>query len=190
MRQLSRTSLTFTLLLLMNVLPQTLDAQFNRFGGGLSFSSGIEDPIIETGNPGFVFRGVYEFNTSLFLIPSLAFFLPNTLSTVSGSVTAYYGHLDAHLGYKLTHEGPIMFYAIAGPDLTNLYKKYETNNPDLVNGYEAYPGVSIGTGVEMIIDMSFNAFIQARYIIGQEQQLIISLGAHYYFDGRRYKSWK
>lgn len=166
-------------------------AQFNRFGGGLCFSTGIEDIyLVETGNPGFNFRGVYEINERFFILPVLTFYVPKTSSYPGLDLTAYYGHIDAYIGLRLAHEKQIMFYAIAGPNLTNLYQSFETDNPEYQNKYEVFPGASIGTGIEMIIDMNFNAFAQVNYILAKYQQLIISIGAHYYFDGRRYKSWR
>lgn len=166
-------------------------AQLNRFGGGLCFSTGIEDiDLVVTGNPGFNFRGIYEINDRWFILPVLSVYVPKTSSYPDVNLTAYYGHIDAFIGFQLAHEKQIMFYAIAGPDLTNLYQSFETDNPVYQNKYEVFPGVSVGTGIEMIIDMNFNAFAQVNYILSKYQQLIISIGAHYYFDGRRYKSWR
>ncbi len=171
----------------------SLHAQFNRYGGGLSFSTGIDqfDPDrIETGNPGITLRGVYDIDKKLFLLPSLSFYMPKQVGHQGSTLKTYYTHLDAHLGYQLAHEGPIMFYALAGGDLTSLYLAYNTDDPLFESKFIPSPGLSVGTGVEMIIDDRFNAYTQVRYIVGKYQQLIISIGVHYYWDGRRYKSWK
>lgn len=171
----------------------SMHAQFNRYGGGLSFSTGIEQlepDRIETGNPGLTLRGVYDINKKLFLIPSLCIYMPKKIGHLGSSLKTYYTHLDAHLGYHLAHEGPVMFYAIAGADLTSLYLAYGTDDPDFESKLIPSLGVSVGTGVEMIIDDRFNAYTQVRYIVGKYQQLIISIGVHYYWDGRRYQSWR
>jgi len=171
---------------------QALYPQLNRFGGGLCFSTGIKikDPPAETGNPGFNLHGVYEINDKFFIIPALAFYVPKKTTFTRLDLTAYYGHIDAWFGYNLAHEKQIMFYAIAGPDLTGLYKSFKTDNPAYKNEFDFSPGVAIGTGTEMIINMNFNAFAQVHYIIGKYQQLIISIGVNYYFEERRYKSWR
>lgn len=126
----------------------------------------------------------------MFIIPALTFYVPKKASYAVFDLTTYYGQIDAWFGYKLANEKQIMFYAIAGPNLTNLYKSYKTDDPQYKNGSDISPGISIGTGVEMIINMNFNAFAQVHYIVGKYQQLIISIGTHYYFEGRRYKSWR
>ena len=171
----------------------SVHSQFTRYGGGLSFSTGIEQikpDIIQTGNPGITLRGVYDIDKKLFLIPSLSFYAPKKISYQGSPVKTYYTHLNAHLGYHLAHEGPIMFYAMAGGDLTGLYLSYNSDDPNFESKLIPSPGLSVGTGVEMIVDDRFNAYTQVRYIVGKYQQLIISIGIHYYWDGHRYKSWR
>ena len=184
---------SLVLVLICVIGPGSLHAQFSRYGGGLSFSTGIdklEPDRIETGNPGLTVRGIYDLNKKMFLIPGLSFYMPKKIGHQGSTLKTYYTHLDVHMGYKLAHEGPIMFYGLAGPDLTGLYLSYNTDDPNFQSKFIPSPGLSVGTGVEMIIDNSFNAFTQVRYIVGKYQQLIISIGAHYYFAGRRYKSWR
>jgi hypothetical protein len=157
--------ITVNTLLILPVLfiffPGSLQAQFNRYGGGLSFSTGIdqnEPDRIETGNPGLTLRGVYDIDKKLFLIPSLSVYMPKKTGPTGSSVKTYYAHID--------------------------------DDPSFENKLIPSPGVSVGTGVEMIIDDRFNAYTQVRYIVGKYQQLIISIGVHYYWDGRRYQSWR
>ena len=176
--------------LLLFFSEKPLHAQLNRFGGGLCFSTGIDKPPVETGNPGFNLRGVYEINDKMFIIPALSFYVPKSYRQPGLECTSYYGNFDVWFGYNIAHEKQVMFYAIAGPDLTNLYKSFKTDDPQFKSGPDISPGVSFGTGVEMIINMNFNAFAQVHYIVGKYQQLIISIGTHYYFEGRRYKSWR
>lgn len=182
-------SLTLIILLLC-LENEHASAQFTRYGGGLSFSSGIEETTpdrIETGNPGVTFRGVYEFNDDFFIIPGITLYLPKVAADLSDNVKTYYGHFDACLAYKMAHQGPIMFYGMAGADLTGMFLSYEKvsdNNKSLIS-----PGFTLGTGMEMIIDLNFNAFVQARYVVAKYQYLVISIGAHYYWDGRRFRTW-
>jgi hypothetical protein len=180
----------FISLLLFIITENNLSAQLTRFGGGLCFSTGIDQPPVETGNPGLNLRAVYEINDKMFILPALTFYAPKRVSYPIFDLQTYYGHVDAWFGYSIAHQKQIMFYAIAGPNLTGLYKSFKTDDPNYKSGSDISPGVSIGTGVEMIINMNFNAYAQVHYIIGKYQQLIISIGTHYYFEGRRYKSWR
>lgn len=173
--------------LIVNI-PQ-LHGQFNRFGGGLTFNSPISAPDLNIGNPGFHFRGVLEISEKFFVIPSLTFQLPKKKVYIDGQKRTFFGNLDVDLTYKLATEKQLLFYALAGADLTNVYTSWDTDVPDHENKYEILPGFAIGTGIEMIIEKDINAFAQIKYIVGQYQQLVIYIGVHYYFKGRRYRTW-
>lgn len=166
-----------------------ISSQFNRFGGGLDFNTGIDEQNIKTGNPGFTFRGVYEFKEKFCIIPSLTIYVPKTISGINEKRTTFFGSLNANLTYSMATEEQLLFYALCGVNLSNVYNNYQTDNPDLQNEFEFLPGACIGTGVEMIIEKDLNAFAQVKYVIGKYQQLIIAIGVHYYFKSRRYKTW-
>jgi len=70
-----------------------------------------------------------------------------------------------------------------------VYTTWDTEVPGLGNKYEILPGFAIGTGIEMIVEKDINAFAQVKYIISKYQQLIIYVGIHYYFVGRKYRTW-
>ncbi len=178
----------FLIIILFFFSPYLVNAQFNRFGGGLSFNTGIDEQNIKTGNPGINFRSVYEINNKFFVIPSLTLYVPKTISYVGAKRTTFFGSLDANVTYALATEKQLLFYALAGVNLSNVYNSYENvDNPSLI--YEFLPGACFGTGIEMIIERDINAFTQVKYAIGKYQQLIITIGVHYYFEGRRYKTW-
>ncbi len=166
-----------------------LQGQFNRFGGGLTFNSPINNSDLNIGNPGFNFRGVMEINENFFVIPSITFQLPKKRIYQDGEKKTYFGSLDADLTYTLATEKQLLFYALAGVDFTNVYNIWNTEVPDLENKYEILPGFAIGTGIEMIVEKDINAFAQVKYIIGKYQQLVIYIGVHYYFKGRKYRTW-
>lgn len=166
-------------------------AQFTRYGGGLSFSTGIEETTpyrIETGDPGVTFRGVYELNDDFYIIPGISLYIPKVAADLgSNNVKTFFGHFDGCLAYNMAHQGPIMFYGLAGADLTGLYLSYDKDTDKNTSIFS--PGFTLGTGMEMIIDLNFNAFVQARYVVAKYQYLVISIGAHYYWNGRRFRTW-
>ena len=184
-----KTALRYCLifLLVLNFVP--IHGQFNRFGGGLTFNSTIKSSDLNIGNPGFNFRGVMEIGDKFFLIPSITFQLPKKKVYLDGEKITFFGNLDVNLTYTLATEKQLLFYALAGADLTNVYTTWDTEVPGLGNKYEILPGFAIGTGIEMIVEKDINAFAQVKYIISKYQQLIIYVGIHYYFVGRKYRTW-
>jgi len=181
-------SIFLTILFLIVFLP--LDAQFNRFGGGLAFNSPISSPDLHIGNPGFHFRGVYEISRKFFVIPSLTFQIPKKKIYSDGTEKlTFLGSLDANVTYSIAVEKQLLFYALIAPNFTNIYTSWNPESPDNENKYEFCPGIGIGTGIEMIVEGNFNAFAQIEYIIGKYQQLVIDIGVYYYFEGRIRRIW-
>jgi len=175
-----------------------VNAQFNRFGGGLVFNSPMDiitdaasdDRDFEVGNPGFQLRGVYEIEKKFFIIPSLTFQIPKSKTFTDGSKrTTIFGSFDIDATYAIATEKQLLFYALLGGNVTNIYNSWKTDDPGLENNYRAAPGVAIGTGIEMIIENDINAYAQVKYVLSKYQQLVITLGVHYYFEGRRYRTW-
>jgi len=167
-----------------------LDAQFNRFGGGLSFNSPMNTVDLDIGNPGFNARGVFEINDDFFVIPELTFQMPKKKSYNDGSQKkTILVNVQANVTYTLATEGTLLFYALLGPSLTSVHTNWDTDNPDFETGMEFAPGLAIGTGIEMIVEKDINAYAQIKYIVSNYQQLVISIGVHYYFEGRRFRKW-
>jgi hypothetical protein len=175
--------------LLTSVSCSILDAQFNRFGGGLAFNSPMNSPDLNIGNPGFNVRGVYEINEDFFIIPEITFQVPRKKTYTDGEKKTTLLNVDVNVTYTLATEGTLLFYALLGPCLSNIYTKWDTDIPGYETGMEFAPGLAVGTGIEMIVEKDFNAFAQVKYVISQYQQLVISIGVHYYFEGRRFRKW-
>ncbi len=169
-----------------------VQAQFTRIGGGLAFSPGVDNQTYETGNPGFIARGVYEIDDRFWAIPTLSFYVPKKRTDQAGdSRTTWFGSIDANVTYTLATEGELLFYALGGVGVTGISSVYKTDNPALENVSGILPGLNVGTGIEMIVENDINAYTQIRYVIGKPpaQYLVISVGVHYYLSGRRFKNW-
>jgi hypothetical protein len=161
-------------------------AQLTRVGGGLSFSSGIEDFNHKTGNPGLTGRGVIEIGEKFWVVPELSFFLPGKRQhNTFGMATTMFGTIDANATYAIAKEGTILFYALAGGNLSIISSKFDASERTT----DLLPAFNIGTGIEMIVEQDINAFAQVRGVIGSYQYVMISLGVHYYISGRRYRAW-
>jgi hypothetical protein len=178
--------LIFTGLFLFN---ESSPAQFTRIGGGLSFSTGIENDDHKTGNPGLNARGVLELSEKFWVVPQLTFYMPGKRQhSTFGMSTTVFGTLDADVTYAMASEGAILFYALAGPNISFLSTSFKSGDFPAEN--KVMPALNIGTGIEMIIEKDINAFAQVKGVIGSySQYLAINIGVHYYFSGRRYKTW-
>jgi hypothetical protein len=180
------------LIVLLVVLPsQSINAQkFNRFGGGLVFDSPVNSPDLDIGNPGFNARGVLELSEDFFIIPELTFQVPKKKTYNDGSLKkTTLVNLDVNVTYTLATEGTLLFYALLGPGLSSIYTKWDSDDPNVESGMEFAPGLSVGTGIEMIVEKDINAYAQVKYMVSKYQQLVISIGVHYYFEGRRFRKW-
>ena len=178
--RIQKTTLLISFALL--VFSCTCRAQLTRLGGGLSFSTGIENAEHKTGNPALTGRAVLELGEKFWLLPTLQFYLPGKRQ---GSTTLF-GAMDADFTYTLATEKTILFYALAGMDLTFIRTKYDVKDP----ASKVMPALNVGTGIEMIIEEDLNAYAQIKAVAGTySQYIVISIGVHYYMSGRRYKSW-
>jgi hypothetical protein len=159
---------------------------FTRVGGGLAFNTGIENADHKTGNPGINVRGVLELGEKFWLIPGATVYLPGKRQ---GSTT-FFSSFDADFTYSLAKEKSILFFALAGVNLSYVSTKFDVRERES----NLLPGLNIGTGVEMIIERDWTAFAQIKGVIGSYEQevsayIAINIGVHYYISGRRYKTW-
>jgi hypothetical protein len=175
---------------LIIVTSTSTGAQFTRIGGGLTFSPGIDNFTYKTGTPGFNARGVFDLADRFWAVPSLTFYVPKNHTTSQGEKqTTWFFAFDGDITFTMATEKTLLFYALGGFNITNLYSSFDSDNPELENSYEVLPGLNIGTGIEMIVGDDINAFTQIKYVVGEYQHLVISIGVHYYLSGRRFKSW-
>ncbi len=168
-------------LLFLFTISSAYSVDLTRVGGGLSFSSGIEDANHKTGNPALTARGVLELGEKFWLVPGLTFYLPGKRQ---GSTTMF-STFDADVTYTLATEKTILFYALAGGNLSYVSTKYDVKEKES----QFFPALNIGTGIEMIIEKDWTAYAQIKGVIGSYKFVAINIGVHYYISGRRYKTW-
>ena len=155
----------------------------------MPFNSPMNSPDLEIGNPGITGRGVLELNEDFFIIPELTFQVPKKKTYSDGEKKTTMVNVDVNVTYTLATEGTLLFYALLAPGLSNIYTKWDTDVPGYESGMEFVPGLSVGTGIEMIVEKDINAYAQVKYVVSKYQQLVISIGVHYYFEGRRFRKW-
>ena len=168
-------------LLFLFTISSAYSVDFTRVGGGLSFSSGIEDANHKTGNPALTARGVLELGEKFWLVPGLTFYLPGKRQ---GSTTMF-TTFDTDVTFTLATEKTILFYALAGGNLSYVSTKFDVRPKES----QLFPAFNIGTGIEMIIERDWTAYAQIKGVIGSYKYVAINIGVHYYISGRRYKTW-
>ena len=181
------TKIILVAIVLQFTLMSYASAQFSRLGGGLAFSTGIENEDHKTGNPGINARGVFELGEKFWIIPGLTFYMPGKRQhNTFGMGKTMFATIDADAVYALASENTLLFYALAGGSLSYIRSSFDAG--DATSTY--MPGLNIGTGIEMIVEKDLNAFAQVKGVIGSYSQYIaISIGVHYYIKGRRYRTW-
>ena len=186
-----RTTRHFFLAFVFLIMISTVaEAQFTRVGCGLTFSQGVDNTTYKTGNPGFNARGVFDLADRFWAVPSLTFYVPKSRTSTAGDKqTTWFFSFDGDVTFTLGTENTLLFYALAGFNITNLYSGFKSDNTELESSYEVVPGLNIGTGIEMIVAEDINAFTQIKYVVGKYQHLVISIGVHYYINGRRFRKW-
>jgi hypothetical protein len=176
--------------ILLILIPGISASQFTRIGGGLTFSPGVDNNTYKTGNPGFNARAVIDLADRFWAVPSLTFYVPKSRTSAEGDKqTSWFFSFDGDILFTLATEKTLLFYALAGFNVTNLYSSFKPDDLDLDSSYEVFPGLNIGTGIEMIVADDINAFTQIKYVVGKYQHLAISIGVHYYISGRRFNKW-
>jgi len=168
-------------LLFLFTIQSAYSVDFTRVGGGLSFSTGIEDANHKTGNPALTARGVLELGEKFWLVPGITFYLPGKRQ---GSTTMF-STFDADVTFTLASEKTILFYALAGGNLSYVSTKFDIRPKES----QLFPALNIGTGIEMIIEKDWTAYAQIKGVIGSYKYVAINIGVHYYISGRRYKTW-
>ena len=180
----------FLVFFILLIVTTSSRAQFTRIGGGLTFSQGVDNETYKTGNPGINAKGVYEIADRFWTVPSLTFYIPKSRTTSQGDKqTTWFFSFDADIIFTLATEKTLLFYALGGFNITNLYSGFKSENPALENSYEVLPGLNLGTGIEMIVQKDITAYTQIKYVVGKYQHLVISIGVHYYISGRRFNTW-
>ncbi len=116
----------FLVLFILIMVSTTIRAQFTRIGGGLTFSPGIDNETYKTGNPGFNAKGVFELADRFWAVPSLTFYVPKSRTSTAGDKqTTWFFSFDGDITFTLATEKTLLFYALGGFNITNLYSGFD-----------------------------------------------------------------
>ena len=185
-----------TYLLVTVLFFETLNAQFTALSGGLTFSSGIEYNTGTTGNPGFYGNGYFKINKNFHIIPSLTVYNKYEKSDISNIIlktNMFHADIDGAIDFY--KDKYLRFAGYTGLNATALISRWKFLNPDIDtedfhNKSDLKPGLNLGLATRMYVNDHFDAYISAKYILSTFNQVVINVGAIYYFEGKRRKgSW-
>ena len=181
------------LIVFLITLPELCYTQFNRFGGGLSFSSGVDFNRGTTGNPGIFAKGYYKINNRFNITPALTVFNRYNKGDAFFKLVNYMFHFDIDCQYGIFKEEQLVVYCLGGINATTVISKYNslinTGAEQLEDDSSIMPGINVGAGLKMYIDKSFDGVLQAKYVAGGFSQFVISLGAIYHINRNNRKTW-
>lgn len=185
-------AITACLSIVLFIFPSKAFSQPERFGGGLSFSSGVDYNFGETGNPGFHGKAYFKLFERTHLIPSIAGYIPRERGTGFGpKIKTYMFQADIDLQYGLFRENELRVMGFAGANLTGLISSVE--DPLIGTTVEDQsglrPGLNIGATIEMMVNKNYDATLSGKYIAGSWDQFVVSLGVVYHFYGRQRRGW-
>lgn len=171
-----------------------LNAQFERVGAGLSFSSGVDlgNYYKTTGNPGLWAKASLKAAPKFYISPSITVFnryrQANSVEEIRNYM--FHGDLDASLG--ILREGDLRVFGFAGLNATAIASRYENflGLPGLDNKTDLKLGLNLGGTVEMKVDDYWDAILTGKIIAGQWTQIVLSIGVVYVFEGRFARGWR
>ncbi len=179
------------LVVIILFFPLLASAQFERIGGGLAFSSGVDYNYHRTGNPGIWIKPYIEVFPKTYFVPSLTLYNRFKKSTFTEVIKNYMFHGDIDIQYQVFTQDEIKIVILGGLNATGLISRYEllvdTGAKGLDNMSDLGLGANIGAGLEMIINNYFDAVLTTKYIAGAYSQFVINLGVVYYINPKAHR---
>ncbi len=182
--------LRYLIVLLILISPITLKAQITAVSGGLAFSSGVDYNTGTTGNPGIFGKAYIKVNKRFHIVPALAAFNKYKRSSFSEVLKTYMFQGDIDAVYAFYKDKSLRFVGFAGVNATSISSKWDIliqtpSSGNFTNKSSISPGANLGGAFQLYVDDTFDAYISAKYIIGNFNQAVINVGVIYYLGGQR-----
>jgi hypothetical protein len=175
--------LLFVLLVLVT-LP-SINAQFTKIGGGVSYTTGFHYNNEKTGSQadlhmspflGIFLTGIYEIKLPIHIAPSFTYFIPRTNETtgafpVKTRVSSMMFDINGHFVFNSLDR--FEFYGIGGIDiLFTSIKWLDSSSSDKDNAI----GLNLGIGSYMKIAQQLDLFLEAKYLVSKYGQFMANAG--------------
>lgn len=177
--------LLFTCVLLISAF-SSVNAQFTKVGGGMTFGTGFHFNNETTGpqadlhrSPfaGIFLTGIYELSLPIHIAPSFSYFIPRTNPAVAGyngedtRVSEIMFDINGH--YVFNSLDKFEFYGLAGLDITFTKIKWLGSTSE---GTDNALGLNLGAGTYMKLTEQFDMYGEVKYILSKYDQLMVNLG--------------
>jgi hypothetical protein len=163
------------------------NAQFTKFGGGLTYGSGYHYNNENTGSLadlhrspylGIFLSGIYEITLPVHVAPSFTYFIPRTNKAIAGvngedtKVSEILFDINGH--YVFNSLNKFEFYGLAG--LNIIFTKIKWMGTGSSSDSDNAMGLNLGIGSYMKITEQFDLYGEAKYIISKYDQLVVNVG--------------
>jgi hypothetical protein len=159
----------------------TLNAQFTKIGGGLTFSSGFpfhHQPwdANKSGLLAVNLKGIYEISVPLHVSPTITIFYPHITKETTMKTTVSSIMFDINGHYVFNSLDQFEFYGLAGLDVLYATKKEAYEGSSTFKESDNALGLNLGVGTYMKITEQFDLYGEAKYIFSSYDQFMINAG--------------
>jgi opacity protein-like surface antigen len=172
-------------ILILILFSLTINAQFTKLGGGLTFASGFhfnnetgfQADLHRSPNIGIFVTGIYELNLPFHIAPSFTCFIPRTnelgLGTTTEKTRISEIMFDINGHYVFNSLDKFEFYGLAGLNITLAKLKWVGTSS---SGNDNALGLNIGVGSYMKVTEQLDFFLEAKYIVSKYDQFMLNAG--------------
>jgi hypothetical protein len=186
----------FLFILISLIILPAVNAQPERAGGGLAFSSGyhfknVNYDLNKSGNPALTFKHVHKITMPLEFSPSFVFFYPHVRDIIYEKTSIWTRLFDFDVHYIFNSLEKFEFYGVAGPNLLVTWKRDryagavptpapggQTSGVEVVTHREkdGALGLNLGAGSYMKLTDQFDFYLEAKYIVSKYGQFMLNAG--------------
>jgi hypothetical protein len=150
--------------------------QFTFVGASANYGSWIK----EIG--GSVYA-IYSINNKIDIVPNGTYFVPHKeiidtpIDTGTVTYTWWSVNIDGH--YVIFEKSIFQFFGLIGLNITNetKFEKFTTlGQLNKIRTITTKPNLNVGAGVQFHLSKFFTPFVEIKYVIGQRDQAVASLG--------------
>ena len=157
--------------------------QFTKIGGALSYSTGFyfnDEPFSDhkSGNPIISLTGIYEISLPVHIVPSIKMYIPRVTKDEFSKmiISGYAVDVDAH--YVFNSLDRFEFYGLTGLNITfaKNHSEFFAASNEVFNTWENFMGLNLGLGAYYKLKEEFDLFGEAKYIVSNRGQFILTAG--------------
>ena len=168
-------------LLLIAVLISTANGQFTKIGGGLAYGSGyyfnnVDFSGYRSPHLAVSFTGIYEITVPIHVSPSFTVFFPHVSTSNDFKTIISEIMFDINGHYVFNSLDRFEFYGLGGLNILFTSWKEKPVGADAFKESDNALGLNLGAGTYIKITDQFDAYCEAKYVIGKYDQFMFNAG--------------